>query len=174
MNAPPFAPVPHNLGPCELAPLAPPTAEPLAAALAAGLASIDPWKRLGYGQDALRSYLLRDDPALRRFAICAGGETAGALCVRSPWLRGPYLELLGLLPGFQGRGLGGAALAWFEAQARRTGPNAWVAVSAANGGARRFYARRGFWEIAPLPGLVAAGEDEILLRKRLDDDEASP
>lgn len=170
MSAPPFAPHPHDLGPCELAPLTPPTATPLAA----GLAAIDPWKRLGYGQDALRGYLLRDDPALRRFAILAGGETAGALCVRSPWLRGPYLELLGLLPGFQGRGLGGAALAWFEAQARGAGANAWAAVSAANGGARRFYARRGFLEIAPLPGLVAAGEDEILLRKRLDEDEALP
>lgn len=113
------------------------------------------------------AYLARRDPGLTRRAVVAGGEVVGAACVRYPWLRGPYLELLAVLPAHQGRGLGTEILAWMEGEALGRCGNAWVAVSAPNEGARRFYARRGYRELAELDGLVREGETELLLRKRL-------
>ncbi|MGE5505827.1 MAG: N-acetyltransferase family protein [Actinomycetota bacterium] len=134
--------------------------------LAQALAGIDPWLHLGYSAAALAGWLGRDDAALTRLAATRGGALAGVLGVRSPWLRGPYVELLAVLPGHQGFGLGRTLL---DAAVERSGQaaNLWACVSASNVPARNFYRRCGFAEVAPLPDLVADGEDEILLRKRL-------
>lgn len=134
--------------------------------LAEMLAGLEPWRTLGYSADGLARYFLRDDPGLRRCRIAEGTRTQGVVCIRYPWLRGPYIELIGLAPYGQGQGLGGQILAWIEEQARGEAANLWAVVSSFNEPARRFYARHGFFEIAPLDDLVAAGSAEILLRKR--------
>jgi ribosomal protein S18 acetylase RimI-like enzyme len=159
----PFSPHVKKIGPCELHPLRVETA-PL---LAAALATMDPWLSLGYTSEALTRYLMHSEAALHRFEIRVEGKTAGAVSVRDPWLRGPYLELFGIFQPWQGVGVGKAVLGWFTEGARQRGGNAWALVSSENAGARRFYRREGFCEIAPLPGLVAEGNDEILLRKQL-------
>ncbi|CUW38478.1 conserved protein of unknown function(Acyl-CoA N-acyltransferase,11-157) [Magnetospirillum sp. XM-1] len=146
-----------------LRPLDAPDCAPLAQALAA----IDPWARLGYGAPALERYLRRDDPALARWVIERNGTIAGLLARRSPWLRGPYIELFAVLPGFQGNGLGGAAMNWAARHAAEIAPNLWACVSDFNAPARAFYARHGFAEIVGLDGLVQPGIGEILLRRRL-------
>lgn len=56
---------------------------------------------------------------------------------------------------------------WFERQARLTSANAWVLVSAFNQGAYGLYRRYGFVEIGPIPDLIKPGQNEILLRKSL-------
>jgi GNAT superfamily N-acetyltransferase len=132
------------------------------------MASMDPWRRLGYGVSALQRYLVTDSPALVRHEIAVEGECAGVVAVRAPWLRGPYLELLAVLPAHQGRGIGAAVLRWLEAEAAPA-RNLWVMVSAFNEGARRFYARHGFVEVGAVPGLVREGFDEVLMRKALPD-----
>jgi GNAT superfamily N-acetyltransferase len=158
----PFAPEVHELGVCRLVPMD----GAGAAALAERLAAMEPWLNLGYSVERLRRYLATDSPALARYRLEVDGALAGALTVRWPWLHGPYLELIAILPESQGRGLGGALLHWLAAQAESS-RNLWVAVSAFNAGARRFYARHGFVEVGAVPGLVRDGFDEILLRKRL-------
>lgn len=135
-------------------------------ALAARLGGMDPWARLGYGAGALANYLRRDDPALRRLVLERDGRPAGMMALRAPWLRGPYIELLAVMPDHQGGGLGRAMVEWAAAQAAGA-PNLWACVSAFNTSARAFYASAGFEEVAPLPDLVAPGQDEILLRRRL-------
>jgi len=162
MSPHPFAIGVHELGIGRLAPLD----QSAAGLLAERLAAMDPWHRLGYETGRLQRYLSGDSPALARFRIDCDGELAGVVAVRSPWLHGPYLELLAVLPEHQGRGLGGAVLRWVEAQAG-TSRNLWVAVSAFNEAARAFYARHGFVEVGAVPGLVRDGFDEILLRKAL-------
>ena len=158
---PAFACERHALAGCRLRPLE----EADHAAMAAQLAGIDPW---GYGAEALARYLGRDDGALFRFAVGQGGEDrAGLLAVRSPWLRGPYIELLAIFPAYRGRGLGGAVIAWTAGQAAMASANLWACVSGFNAAARGFYAGQGFVEVAPLDELVAPGQTEILLRKRL-------
>lgn len=134
--------------------------------LAAALATMDPWRRLGYSAAALERYLLRDDPALTRMVLEREGNAVAVLALRRPWLRGPYVELLAVLPQARGGGLGRVLLDWAAAQAG-DGANLWACVSDFNTSARAFYARQGFVEVAPLPDLVAEGAGEILLRKRI-------
>jgi GNAT superfamily N-acetyltransferase len=133
--------------------------------LAAMLVRLEPWRTLGYTADGLARYLAGDDPALHRYRIVLDGGTAGVVCVRHPWLRGAYIELIGLGPSGRGRGLGGDIVTWIENETRA--PNLWALVSSFNQPARRFYARQGFVEIATLEDLVAVGHQEILLRKSL-------
>lgn len=131
-------------------------------ALAEALAQLDPWRRLGFSAAGLAAYLGREDVALSRVVAERDGAPAALLALRKPWLRGPYIELLAVLPAAQGAGLGHALVQWAAAQG---GGNLWACVSDFNAPARAFYARQGFAEVAPLPDLVAEGMDEILLRR---------
>ncbi len=161
----------HDLGPdpadgCvrRLVPLDPQNAVDLGAAFAA----ISPWADYPYPASALAAYFAKAELAAPRYQIMAGDSIAGVAGLRGDWLRGPYLQFLGVLPHHQGHGLGAAVLAWFERTARDTGQrNLWVAASDFNAAAIRFYERNGFAECARLDGLVADGRTEILLRKRL-------
>lgn len=137
-----------------------------AGTLGRSLAAMDPWLQLGSTVSALTDYLERDDPALLRQALLQGGELAGVIAVRAPWLRGPFIELLAVLPSFQRRGVGRQAVAWLVSRALPA-KNLWASVSDFNLPARAFWRHHGFEEVAPLPDLVRQGATEILLRRRL-------
>jgi ribosomal protein S18 acetylase RimI-like enzyme len=128
---------------------------------------MDPWQTLRYTPEALQRYLLRPDSTLYRYVVTAQANIIGVVCIRCPWLRGAYLELIGLEAAYQGRGAGGEMLHWLETQARLAAQNVWVLVTAFNTGARRFYARHGYTEIGTLTDFVQPGYDEVLLRKVL-------
>ena len=162
-NSRPYAAAGYKLGCATLRAITGADADVLGPALAA----IDPWRKANYPATALTGYLTRLDPAASRFAIEADGALAGVVAVREPWLRGPYLELLGLLPHAQGRGIGAAVLDWFEAEAPAGASSLWVLCSDFNTGALAFYERHGFHKVTPLEGLVGADLTEILMRKRL-------
>lgn len=137
--------------------------------LGEAFAGIDPWARYPFSASALEGYLGTNEAGAPRYAIRAGGALAGATGVRHAWLRGPYLQFLGVLPSFQSLGIGGRVVAWFEAEARASNErNIWVATSDFNSDALRFYERHGFQRAALLDGLVRDGVAEVLLRKRLD------
>lgn len=139
-----------------------------AAILAPALAAMSPWSRYPFPPAALASYLSGEETGAPRFCIHVGGSQAGALGLRLNWLRGPYIQFLGLLPEYQGTGLGSLVLDAVTQHARREGQrNLWVAASSFNAGALRFYERAGFTACAVLEGLVQDGVDEVLLRKRL-------
>jgi GNAT superfamily N-acetyltransferase len=136
------------------------------AALAAEIAAMPPWSVMNYPAERLERFLAARGDGAARYLVEIAGRPAGALSIRSPWLRGPYLELLALLPAAQGRGIGARILAWFEAEARREGArNLWVCASSFNTRAIKFYEKHGFRPAATLPDLVAEGHSEILLRK---------
>jgi len=138
-----------------------------AALLGAAFAAMEPWSGYGMSAEALASFLARAEPGYARFAIRLGSVLAGAIVVRETWLLGPYLQFLGLLPGHQGRGLGKAALEWMASQAPWGTRNLWLCVTASNTRARVFYERHGFEHAALLCDLVAAGKDEVLMRRRM-------
>lgn len=138
-----------------------------AQAVAQMLSVSEPWVTLRFSAASLANYLTRDDASLRRYAVSVDGDLAGVICVRNPWLRGPYIELLGFSPEYRGRGIGKQVLAWVEAEARYESKNLWVAASSFNQQALDFYQRLGFYPIGPIQGLVTPEQDEILLRKRL-------
>ena len=133
-----------------------------------GFAAIDPWARYGFSADSLAAYLSKPEAGAPRYVIRIDGAIAGAIGMRDAWLRGPYLQFLGILPDFQAQGAGQLALAWFEGTARARGErNIWVAASEFNSTALKFYERHGFQRAARLDSLIDDGETEILLRKRL-------
>ncbi len=134
--------------------------------LAAAIVAMPPWSVMRYPADALARFLASSDGGASRYLVEIGGEQAGAVSVRYPWLKGPYLELLAILPDYQGAGVGSAILGWFEEEGMRLGArNLFVCASAFNARALRFYARHGFQPAATLGALVADGYEEILLRK---------
>ena len=139
-----------------------------AATLGTGLACIDPWARLDYSPERFTNFFAATGDSAQRYQIRLDEQLVGAMVVRNPWLSGPYLNILGLLPGSGGRGIGHLALGWFEAEARRAGyRNVWLCVSSFNSGAERFYRAHGFERTATLDNLAFAGFDEFLMRKRL-------
>ena len=136
-----------------------------AARLGAGLAVIDPWARVNYSPVRFADFFAGREDGAQRYQILAEGKLAGAMVVRNPWLAGPYLNILGLLPGCSGHGIGHVALGWFEAEARRAKfRNIWLCVSCFNRGAERFYRAHGFERSATLDNLAFDGFDEILMR----------
>lgn len=146
--------------------LAVPALEPgLAAAIGQSLAGMDPWRTLGYSAETLARGLTSPHPEVTRYLAMAGEEPQGLVVVRYPWLRGAYIELFAVLPAAQGRGVGRAALAFIESHYRGRTANLWLLVSGFNTGARRFYERQGFRPIGVIEDLVAAGQDEVLMRK---------
>jgi GNAT superfamily N-acetyltransferase len=166
----PFALAAHRLGLAADGRLV--TAAPLDPALAPQLASVfagmEPWAAYPYPAAQLAAYLAACTVEAPRFAIHHDGCLVGVVGLRLDWLRGPYIQFLGVLAGAQGKGLGTVVLAWVEAEARRSGArNLWVAASDFNAGALRFYERAGFHRIADLEGLVCDDRTEVLLRMRL-------
>ncbi len=159
-----FSNVMENLAGCQLSTS---LTNEQALAVAQMLSISEPWLTLKFSATALANYLTRDDAALRRYAVSVDGNLAGIICVRNPWLRGPYIELLGFFPDYRGKGIGKQVLAWAEAEARCEAKNLWVAASSFNHQALDFYQRLGFCPIGPIQGLVTPEYDEILLRKCL-------
>lgn len=140
----------------------------LAPELGEAFAAMDPWKSYPYPASGLSGYFAKAESGAPRFAIRSAGQVAGVAGLRLEWMRGPYLQFLGLLPPYQGLGLGARVLWWMEEEARsRDIGNLWVAVSDFNASAIRFYERAGFREAARLDDLVRPGRTELLLRKKL-------
>jgi GNAT superfamily N-acetyltransferase len=136
------------------------------ASLAAGIVAMEPWSVMTHPADKLAAFLASPGGGVARYVVSVNGEESGVVAVRYPWLKGPYLELLALLPPEQNQGLGSSIMAWFESAGLKHGArNLWVCASSFNARALRFYERQGFTRAATLPGLVADGYDEILLRK---------
>lgn len=138
--------------------------------LAAAFADMEPWRSYPFSSASLMSYLGGQEPGAPRLALRLEARTVGVIGLRLNWLRGPYVQFLGVLPDAQGAGLGGLALGYAEAEARRGAErNIWVAVSDFNRRARAFYERAGYEVAAELLDLVKEGRAEILMRKRLRD-----
>jgi ribosomal protein S18 acetylase RimI-like enzyme len=139
--------------------------------LAERFAAIDPWAAYPYPPSGLAAYFSTEEPNAPRFVLTVGDAAAGAVGMRLNWLRGPHVQFLGVLPGFQGDGLGTRLLEWIESQSGGQ-RNLWLTVSDFNHRARAFYERHGFVVVAPLPGLVREDRTELLLRKQLTRQEA--
>lgn len=156
--------------PVEVAPglLLEPFPAELADEFGAVFAGMTPWADYAYPPERLACYFAAHEPGAPRLLIRSGGEAAGVMGLRNRWLRGPYLQFLGITPKFQNRAIGRAVLAWWERHALLSGEtNLWLTVSEVNARARVFYVQNGFSETAILPDLVVDCCNEILMRKRL-------
>jgi ribosomal protein S18 acetylase RimI-like enzyme len=161
----PFELAAYDLGDLTLAPL---TAEHVSK-LGQALAAIPPWSVIGYPAERMTRGLTREQPSVKRFeALSADRKLAGLIVIQDPFLHGPYLQLLAVLPGFQGRNIGLRLLQWMEAEARKAeARQLWLCVSTFNESGRAFYERFGFEAIAVFDKLATDASDEVFMRKRL-------
>jgi len=154
----------HDLGALVLRPMTAENAKKLARTLSA----MPPWSVIGYPADRLADWLQGEQPALKKFEVLARDELAGVIVIQDPFLHGPYLKLIAILPEFQGRSFGLRLLRWMESEARRSeARQLWLCVSTFNTRAQAFYERYGFQAVAMLDKLASDGSDELLMRKRL-------
>lgn len=148
-------------------PLAPDEVERLAARLA-GLSLLQRYRRTaGALERDLTAALARGQDLIVHAA--AGDEPDGlAWFLRDGTLGiGGCLRLLAVVPGREGRGVGAALLAAFEAALAGWSGHAFVLVSDFNRGAQGFYARHGYAQVGRLPALIAPDVDELLFWRRL-------
>lgn len=139
----------------------------IAPVIARELSLILPWSEIALGEQSLLHHMTNTDPALNRFGVALGREIVGAVSIRNPWLKGPYLELLGLLPLVHRQGFGRLIMEWFEREAGEKARNLWLLCSDFNEPAFEFYKAIGFTEETRIKSLYAEGFTDILLRKRL-------
>src|SRR5271165_6205755 len=84
----------YDLGGLTLKPLSSEAAEALGPALAA----MPPWSVIGTPAGALTRSFQRTLPSVYRFEVLWHGDRAGLVTIQSPFLLGPYLQLLAVLP----------------------------------------------------------------------------
>jgi diamine N-acetyltransferase len=139
-----------------------------AAHLAPAVAAIGPWAHYNFTAQTLNAFLRGEMGDSHRFEILCDGQAAGAVVVRYPWLAGPYLQMLAVLPNYQGQSIGARVLDWYQVQgAQSKSRQVWLCVTAANTNAQRFYRSHGYELSVTLDGLMRDGDDELLMRKRL-------
>lgn len=166
----PFVPEPHTIGVLKdgtILALAPMT-EAGAAVLGPAIASIGPWAHYNFDQQRMQASLLVTGDGAIRYELLADDVPSGVVIIRSPWLAGPYLQILAVLPTLQGKGAGAMILKWYEqtAMAARM-RNVWLCVSSFNVDAQRFYQRFGYTLVGHIHDLMRDGDDELLMRKNL-------
>lgn len=158
---------PFNLPEYDLGPVILVDSPAHADAIGALLASIDPWQRIGRTADTMAARFRDPDPGVARFAVVREDEVVGGVIIRFPFLKGAYLETLGLAASARGAGIGRAIIDWMGQEIDGRAANLWLCVTDWNAAARRFYTANGFTEVGPLPGLVTEDQVEIFMRKRL-------
>ncbi len=159
-----FGEVSYDLGICQLRK---PTADE-AEYLGEEFTKIEPWKTLRSTANGLKDGFLYQDTSTNTYAVIVNDEAIGVISVRYPWLLGPYLGFLGLIPSAQGKGLGKVLMAWLEENAKtHASGNIFICVSEFNHDAQEFYKSCGFSKVADLDGLIVDEHAELLLRKRL-------
>lgn len=136
--------------------------------LAGVFCTLEPWCNYGAKPDQLSHFFAREEPGTSKYCIRFANQLAGIGVVHANWMRGPYVQFLGLLPDFQSRGIGGRFLDWIEKIARgRCQRHVWIMASDFNLRARSFYRAHGYVEVAILTDVVCDGMNEVLMRKRL-------
>lgn len=85
--------------------------------LGPAMTAIDPWARLRVDAAVMSRFLANHEDGARRYRMTIEDTDVGTCVVRVPWLFGPYLNILGVLPALQRQGVGQAILKWLEIQA---------------------------------------------------------
>ncbi len=132
------------------------------------LAKIDPWKTLKSTPQEFEEGFQSQSTSTNTYAVISQEKPVGVISVRYPWLLGPYLGFLGIIPEAQGSGLGKVLMNWLEETAKEhSARNVFICVSDFNKDAQVFYKSCGYQEVANLDGLIVDEYAELLLRKRL-------
>ncbi len=134
-------------------------------AVIALLLASDPWVTLGYTRADWDRYFSPMPQDRETMVAERSGAIVGVAVLRQKFLRGDYLELLGVSIAARKAGIGRLLLTHIESKAFQRGPNLFACVSDFNQPARSFYRKQGYREVGEIPGLLKPGYSEILLHK---------
>lgn len=134
-------------------------------ACAAIMAATDPWLKLGLDY---KTCLKNVSAPLREVYVArSGGRTMGVLILQMTGTFRGYIQTVCVSAEARGMGLGTRLLEFAEKRIFRESPNVFICVSSFNKGARRLYESLGYKKAGTLRDFIAAGHDELLLRKAL-------
>jgi ribosomal protein S18 acetylase RimI-like enzyme len=125
----------------------------------------EPWITLGQAYDELLN--LANDPSKERYVAVVAAEVVGFIILDMKGSLVGYIKSIGVLPGWQKKGIGGRLMAFAEERIFRESPNVFICVSAFNTTARNFYQRLGYQVMGTLKDYLVSGYDELLLRKTI-------
>ena len=136
--------------------------------LSVELAKLEPWNTLGLTPKEFEEGFQSQTTSTNTYAVIFEEKPVGIISVRYPWLLGPYLGFLGIIPEAQGKGLGKVLMTWLEETAKHhLARNVFICVSDFNHDAQAFYKSCGYIKVTELDGLIVDEYSEFLLRKRL-------
>lgn len=127
------------------------------------MSATDPWKTLRRDHAQCLPMLL--DADRERYVALLDGALAGFLVLNMHGAFVGYLQTICIDEARRGRGLGTRLIRFAEQRIFRDSPNVFLCVSSFNPDARRLYERLGYGTIGTLTNYIAAGSDEILMRK---------
>ncbi len=139
---------------------------PEAARQATWIASMDPWRALGYRAERLADWLGRQAAAGQVWVALDGrpARVVGIVVCQPQVLLGSFISLLAVPPAQAGRGIGRALVQQTADRVFRQSRWLYTSSDRANRAAARFYRAFGFARVGLLPDLVTRGHTEILWR----------
>ncbi|MGH8676818.1 MAG: GNAT family N-acetyltransferase [Burkholderiales bacterium] len=141
-----------------------PLADPTEAAECARLmAGSEPWITLGHPQQALLAVLT--NPAKEVLVAKDDAGLAGLIVLDMRGAFAGYIQIVFVVPGRRGQGVGTKLMQWAEARIGRDSPNVFICVSSINDAGRGLYQRLGYQRIGTLTDFLVDGHHELLLRK---------
>ena len=129
----------------------------------ARLAEFGPWRTLGIPAEKL--FLDLTNPQREVFVAELAGRITGVLILHLGGSFDGYVQLVAVFPEFQNRGLGGKIMQFAEEKIFQRSKNVFLCVSSFNSPAQKFYERLGYQKTGELENFLAAGQNEILMRK---------
>ena len=141
------------------------------AAVALWMTQIEPWARYGANPERVQARLekgITEGDVVLTVDVDGAKAQGLAFCALTGMFdRSPYLRWLAIHPDHSGAGIGAVLLAAVEDAVKPHDRDLFLLAADFNTGARRFYERQGYQQMAVLPDYVVAGVAEVLYWKRL-------
>jgi ribosomal protein S18 acetylase RimI-like enzyme len=119
------------------------------------------------GTEKMFTSALMEDATILTAAVA--GQIAGFAwyALRGAWDRSAYLRLIGVLPTYQGMGIGERLMLEVEERVSGKVGEIFLLVTDSNMDAQRFYLRLGYQQVGSIPDYVVKGIAEFIFYKRL-------
>ncbi len=127
------------------------------------MAGSEPWITLG--RTYRSSLKLLQDPTREVYVALRERQMVGFIILLMRGILRGYVQTVGVMPEWRGRGVGSLLMAFAEERIFRESPNVFLCVSSFNKAAQEFYHRLGYRVVGRLEDFIVAGHAEILLRK---------
>ena len=134
-------------------------------ACAQSMANSEPWITLRRTYD--ESIAMLNDPVREVYVGIVEEKVVGFLILRMDGAFVGYIQTVGVVSQWRGRGVGTRLIEYAEERIFRETPNVFINASSFNPGAQRLYERLGYEVVGELRDYIVPGHSEVLLRKTI-------